>query len=62
MTYLPHTPRHDGYYDDRGRWQRTKFCFMDCGKNCTCGPPLGRYYSEAHDKRKEQPASIANGD
>ena len=41
----------DGYYDETGRWQRTKFCFMACVR-CTCGPPGGMYYSAAHDKRK----------
>lgn len=48
MSLMPRTP--DGYYDDTGHWQRTKFCFMDCGERCTCKPPLGTYYSPAHDK------------
>src|SRR5690348_11489670 len=42
----------DGYYDDNGEWQRTKFCFVSCGAACTCGPPGGLYYSAAHDKRR----------
>lgn len=41
----------DGYYDDEGQWQRNKFCFVDCGEACTCGPPGGLYYSPSHDKR-----------
>lgn len=41
----------DGYYDDNGEWQRTKFCFVAC-QHCTCMPPGGRFYSEAHDKRR----------
>lgn len=48
------TPRRDGYYDEQGNWQRTKFCFRYCGPSCTCGPPLGQYYSEAHDKTKDR--------
>lgn len=40
-----------GYYDDKGQWQRTKYCFMSCGDRCTCRPPNGKYYSEAHDER-----------
>jgi hypothetical protein len=50
------TSRSDGgHYDDRGNWQRTKFCFVSCGDRCTCTPPLGQYYSAAHDKSKEKP-------
>jgi hypothetical protein len=41
----------DGYYDNHGEWQRTKFCFVSCGSNCTCMPPMGQFYSKAHDKR-----------
>ena len=37
MTFAPRYP--DGYYDDDGSWQRTKFCFVDCGENCTCREP-----------------------
>lgn len=45
-------PTHaDGYYDDTGQWQRTKFCFTSCGARCTCLPPNGQSYSAAHDKR-----------
>ncbi len=44
----------DGHYDDKGQWQRTKFCFMSCGDRCTCGPPNGMYYSPIHDKSKEK--------
>jgi hypothetical protein len=30
----------DGYYDEKGQWQRTKFCLVYCGpERCTCGPP-----------------------
>jgi len=42
----------NGYYDEEGNWQRTKFCFVDCGENCTCQPPMGLHYSRAHDKRQ----------
>lgn len=42
----------DGYYDDNGEWQRTKFCFVSCGAACTCMPPGGQFYSAEHDKRK----------
>ena len=42
----------NGYYDDNGIWQRTKFCFVQC-HNCTCGPPTGHYYSPAHDKNRQ---------
>ena len=38
MTFAPRYP--DGYYDDDGLWQRTKFCFVDCGENCTCKEPM----------------------
>lgn len=37
------TDLRDGYYDERGVWQRTKFCFADCGERCTCKPPWGIY-------------------
>jgi len=33
----------DGHYDEKGTWQRTKFCFVDCGARCTCSPPGGVY-------------------
>jgi hypothetical protein len=46
----------DGDYDDTGNWQRTKFCFVDCGQRCTCGPPGNLFYSAAHDKRLPKPA------
>lgn len=50
MSIMPRAP--DGFYDDDGHWQRTKFCFMHCGANCTCGPPIkGQYYSPQHDKK-----------
>lgn len=45
----------NGYYDDTGHWQRTKFCFMYCGDGrCDCGPPNGEWYSPAQDKRKSR--------
>lgn len=52
MSILPRIQRHDGYYDDNGHWQRTKFCFRSCGEACTCGPPMGRWYAAEHDKSK----------
>ncbi len=50
---LPMFEHPDGHYDDEGMWQRAKFCFIDCGASCTCKPPSGQYYSEAHDRRKQ---------
>ncbi len=41
----------NGFYDNSGRWQRTKFCFVSCGQRCDCGPPCGLSYSAEHDKR-----------
>lgn len=38
MSLLP--PRRDGYCDKNGVWQRTKFCFVDCGDRCTCREPF----------------------
>jgi hypothetical protein len=49
----------DGYYDETGHWQRTKFCFVSCGDRCTCRPPMG-YYSEAHDKGLNHDEGTAN--
>lgn len=45
------SPMSGGHYDDNGEWQRTKFCFVDCGDQCDCVPPFGQYYSALHDKR-----------
>lgn len=64
MSLAPHFP--DGYYDDNGEWQRTKFCHVSCGAECTCMPPLGAFYSAAHDKRREgatpgSPGSVEGG-
>lgn len=53
MSPLPSVYRN-GYYDDRGFWNRTKFCFMDCRERCDCGPPGNRYYDPAHDKTKKE--------
>lgn len=50
----------DGYYDDSGNWQRTKFCFVQC-QHCTCGPPGNLYYSAAHDKRQPKPTPTGTG-
>jgi hypothetical protein len=44
----------NGYYDETGHWQRTKFCFVSCGDHCDCGPPMGMYYNPAYDRNKEQ--------
>lgn len=41
----------DGYYDDCGNWNRTKYCFISCGARCTCMPPMGLSYDPARDKR-----------
>lgn len=49
MSLLPRS--RDGYYDDAGHWQRTKFCFVDCGDRCTCKPPLGAWSIEAPKKK-----------
>ena len=53
MSMRPLTDRHDGYYDNHGQWQRSKFCFVACGASCTCGPPMGRWYAPEHDTRIE---------
>ncbi len=50
MSLMPRIP--SGYYDDKGEWQRRKFCLVDCGERCTCKPPYDAWYSAAHDKRK----------
>ena len=42
----------DGYYDENGNWQRSKFCFMTC-HDCTCLPPLGIYYDQSKDTRRK---------
>lgn len=39
MSFMP--DNRSGYYDERGRWQRTKLCFVNCGALCDCGPPMG---------------------
>lgn len=51
--------KRDGYYDERGIWQRTKFCFVDCGERCTCKPPFGAlfYLNERPDETPEAPES-----
>ena len=33
----------DGYYDETGSWQVTKYCFAYCEERCTCEPPSGVY-------------------
>ena len=45
--------RRDGFYDDRGHWQRTKFCFVYCGERCTCGPPMGVYRRSPTEKTED---------
>lgn len=47
----------NGYYDETGHWQRTKFCFVAC-THCDCGPPGGLYYSAAHDQLRNQTAHL----
>lgn len=42
--------QRDGFYDDQGNWQRTKFCFVDCGDRCTCKPPLGIWRADSAPK------------
>lgn len=54
MSIMSRPFRRDGYYDDQGQWQRTKFCFRSCGERCTCMPLDGKMYSEQHDKRKQK--------
>lgn len=59
MTHCVSHHRHDGFYNDHGKWVRTKYCFLSCGDRCTCGPPMGLYYSAAHDKRvKKEEESV----
>jgi hypothetical protein len=50
MTFAPRHP--DGYYDEDGHWQRTKFCFTDCGENCTCSPPSGAFFKPPEETRR----------
>ncbi len=50
----------DGYYDEHGTWQRTKFCFVDCGDRCTCKPPNGHYQKPG--TKKPTPAHYENAD
>lgn len=63
MSLMPTIP--DGYYDDNGEWQRTKFCHVSCGAECTCMPPFGAFYSPTHDKRtgadRGSPSGITGG-
>lgn len=59
MCLMQHFP--DGYYDDNGEWQRSKFCFVSCGAACTCMPPLGAFYSAAHDKRLGGTTAVSTG-
>lgn len=48
-----------GYYDASGVWQRTKFCFVDCGDRCTCQPPNGVFQLPS---TKESPVTEAATD
>ena len=59
MSLFPN--RLDGYYDDEGNWQRTKYCFVSCGERCTCMPPGNLHYSVAHDKRVKQTSDKTTG-
>lgn len=51
----------NGYYDGTGQWQRTKYCFADCGALCDCGPPLGVQYNVTFDKRYINTAGYVTG-
>jgi hypothetical protein len=42
----------NGYYDENGQWNRTKYCLVYCGASCDCGPPNGLNYSPEHDKHR----------
>lgn len=47
------SPIHlNGYYDDNGNWQKTKYCFQAC-THCNCRPPGNLWYNKAYDKRLE---------
>ena len=46
-------PTLNGFYDDEGNWQRTKFCVISCGDQCDCMPPNMKLYEESKDKRRE---------
>ena len=48
----------DGYYDDEGMWQRTKFCFVYCRERCTCQPPMGAHYNPDFDKRIDKAEAL----
>lgn len=54
MSLLPMVEGQNGHYDDSGMWQRDKYCFVDCGEKCDCGPPGGNVYSIKHDKRTQE--------
>jgi hypothetical protein len=49
----------NGQYDENGHWRKNKFCFMDCGSRCDCGPPMGLWYSPAHDMSLRAPDTTA---
>ena len=51
----------NGYYDHDGQWQRTKYCFTDCGSRCDCGPPFGQHYNIATDTRLQRAAAHVSG-
>lgn len=59
MSLFP--PIAHGHYDDTGHWQRTKYCFVDCGSRCNCRPPSGLWYDPAHDKNKRQSGGYSEG-
>ena len=38
------THGRDGFYDERGSWRRSRFCFVSCQERCTCTPPNGEWH------------------
>ena len=38
-----------GHYNERGHWERTKFCMFPCGDRCDCMPPGDEWYCRAYD-------------
>jgi len=50
--------RLDGYYDENGRWQRTKFCFVYCGERCTCMPRGPLYRVDLDTSKQVKPPPV----
>jgi hypothetical protein len=50
-----------GYYDEYGRWRKTKHCFVYCGADrCNCGPPNGEWKRELTNKNVLDPFTFGD--